>query len=887
MNRKLIEVALPLEAISAASRRDKDRKTGTIKNVHKWFAPMPTPAWRALLFASIVDDPGTDEERQELLDLITELVGVDGELPTQQVLDRARELLTAAGPLPTVLDPFCGGGSTIVEAQRLGLPAIGSDLNPVPVLITKVLTELLPAIAGRAPLVATDRLEGTGGPLDGFFADLRHYADRVREAAWAQVGDLYPAVPDGTVVAWLWARTVSCPNPACGATIPLYSSPWLSKQKGKERWLRPIVDGTDVRFEIGDGVANVAESTKVGSRGGHFRCLVCSETVQEPHIRAEGLAGRISVQLLCTVVDQGRGSRNYFAPRIEHESAREIEVPPDSPDIPLTGKATVNVGLYGQRTISDLYTSRQLRMLAAFSDSIADIPSQVITDGGDGEYARAIAAALSLCVGKLAQAHSTQVTWATRIGPSRLITAFGRHALGMTWDFAEGNPFSSAGGGWEALLDSEIRGLATLPHDVQPAVIRQDDARIASAHVNDGSCLVATDPPYFAHIAYADLSDYFYVWHRRALRQELPDLYATMGVPRESELIAWPSRHGNDVAAASRYFVDGYTATFASLLKASRSDLPMLVVYAHRQEDSDSNGLTSSGWDAMLEALLGAGVGVVGTWPIHGTATSDLRVRANTLASYVVLVCRARESGTGITDRQGFVRALRAELPDAVRALQGADTLPFDMTQAVIGPGMSIFSRFDRILEPDGSIMRVRTAIGLINQVRSEILSEQDDEFDAETRWAIQWFERYGFDAGPYGDAEKLFTATATSLEGLRRTGIVGTKAPDVWLLEPEALPADWDPVADFKTCTWEVTMHLLRALHLGGGEQATANLLAKVGHFGDLAHDLAYRIADVCESTKRAKTALLVNGLISSWPEISRLAASARSAATSQGTMF
>lgn len=874
MTRKLIEVALPLEAISTASRRDKDRKTGTIKNVHKWFAPMPTPAWRALLFAAIVDDPGEGPRRDALIDMVTQLVPEDGTSPSQAVLDRAKQILEEDGQLPTVLDPFCGGGSTIVEALRLGLPAIGSDLNPVPVLITKVLCELIPGAIGRPPISRSESLPGTSAPMDGFVADLRHYADRVRSVAWGSVGHLYPATGrGGSTVAWLWARTVRCPNPACGAPIPMYSSPWLSKQKGLERWILPTVEGRTIGFSIGEGKANVHPGTKIGARGGRFRCLVCSEVTLEPHIREEGKAGRLGIRLLCTVVDQARGSRIYYPPDPIQERAAAIAIPDDASDLPLTGKATVNVGLYGQDVQADLYTARQLHALAAFADAVALVPKWVSADGGDESYGTALACSLALLVGKLSQSQSTQVTWATRVGPSRLITAYGRHALGMTWDFAEGNPFGEAGGSWTTLLDSLVRGLAALPAKRIPAEVLQSDARTASSQAPTGSCLIATDPPYFAHIAYADLSDYFYVWHRRALRNILPDLYSTIGTPREGELIAWPSRHDGDAARATQYFVDGYTKTFASLNEARRPDLPMLVVYAHRQEDSEGDDLTSTGWDAMLEALLAGGLGVVGTWPIHGTATSDLRVRANTLASYIVLVCRPRETSAGITDRQGLVRALRAELPTAIRALQAADTLPFDMTQAAIGPGMAIFSRFSRVVEPDGEPMRVRSAIALINQVRSAVLSEQDDEFDADTRWAIQWFERYGFDTGPYGEAEKLFTATATSLDGLKRTGIIGSKAPDVWLFEPESLPSDWDPVADLKTCTWEVTMHLLRALHVGGGEVEAARLLAHVGGFGELARDLAYRLADICEATKRSAMSLAINGLIASWPEMTRLA--------------
>jgi putative DNA methylase len=873
--KKLIEVALPLDAISAASRKDKDRKTGTIKNVHKWFAPMPTPAWRALLFAALIDDPGDGEERARLLHLIGRLVDTDGGPSQPEVLETARALLHASGPLPTVLDPFCGAGSTIVEAQRLGLPAVGSDLNPVPVLITKLLCELVPAVAGRPPLSPLASLEGIGGPIDGFAADIRYYAERVRDAAWTKVGYLYPPVPTGTVVAWLWARTVPCPNPACRATVPLYSSPWLSKRKGEERWLKPVIHEKEVRFEIGEGRATPPSATKLG-RGANFRCPVCLETVPEAHVKNVGSTAGLGVQLLAIVVDQQGGGRTYRIANETHVQIANVHRPENAPDdLELPDYARwFSSPAFGMATQADLYTNRQLHTLTTFADAVADVTGSVKADGGDDEYASAITTALGLCLGKLAQSNSAQVRWNARsTGSSKAEPAFSRQALPMVWDYTEVNPFGASVGSWLGQVESLITGVRALPPGAPPAHIVQSDARVADTLVKRGSALIATDPPYFGQIGYADLADYFYVWHRRALRSVHPELFSTIETPKDDELIAIPYRHNGDMDAAYRYFMAGFTEAFAKLVTASRADLPILVVYAHRQEETEDEGLTSSAWDAMLEAVLAAGLGVVGTWPIHGTRDARMiSIGTNALASYVVMVCRPRPDGAAVTDRQGFLRALRAELPEPLRALQEASTLPFDLTQAAIGPGMAIFSRFARVLEPAGEPMRVRTALSLINQVRIQVLSEQDDEFDAATRWAVQWFERYRFDEGPFGEAEKLFTATATSLDGLRRDGIVATRAPKVWLIEPSELPDSWDPITDARIPVWEATMHLLRTLDQGG-EQAAAALLTRVGDLGDLARDLAYRLADICERNRWSKLALAVNALVASWPEIARLA--------------
>ena len=516
-------------------------------------------------------------------------------------------------------------------------------------------------------------------------------------------------------------------------------------------------------------------------------------------------------------------------------------------------------------------------------NAVAQVPNWVKADGGDETYGTTIATILGLCVGKLAQTNSTQARWYVGgdTGTPRVQAAFGRHALPMVWDFTELNPFSDRIANWLGMVESLVSGLRALPAAANPAKVVQCDARNAGHLVAPGSALVATDPPYFDQIGYADLSDYFYVWERRALRNVHPDLFGTIASPKDAELIATPYRHGGDVEAARRYFVDGFRQVFTSLRMAARPDLPMIVIYAHRQEESEQDGLTSSAWDAIIEALLNAGLGVAGTWPIHGTGSSrQIGLGTNSLASYTAMVCRPRTSAAGITDRPGFLRALRSELPSAIRKMQDAAVPALDLTQAALGPGLAVFSQFARVVEPSGEPMSVRTAIALINQVRSETLTELQDEFDADTRWAVQWFEEYGFAEGPYSRAEVLFTGTDTSFDGLRRAGIIDSRPSKVWLVRPDDLPNNWNPAADNRVPVWEVTMHLVRNLDRGG-EEAAARTLAQVSGSRDAARDLAYRIADICERRRWAREALEFNGLIVSWPEI------ARQAAATQGTLL
>lgn len=874
---KLVEVALPLEAISAAARRDKDKKTGTIKNVHKWFAPMPTPAWRALLFATLIDDPGDETKRAELLRFVERLVPPDGNPPDAATLAEAHDMLMEAtdGNPPTVFDPFCGGGSTLVEAQRLGLPCAGSDLNPVPVLITRTLTELLPQVAGRPPLVVEAGTLGMtgGGPLDGFMADCRRYAQRIRDEVWDEIGHLYPAPPGGgTVIAWLWARTVTCLNPACHAVAPLVSSFWLSKKKGALTWIEPtdLRPGNPVRFEVHTGDAGPPPATKVG-RGGTFRCAVCQESIPETHVKTEGKAKRLGTQLMAVAVD-GECGRKYLSPSAVTEPPL-VERPAAVPEVELPDYARwFSSPAYGITTEADLYTNRQLAVLGAFADAVTQVSSWVAADGGDDIQARSIASVLGLCVSKLAMSQSTQVRWRTRAVESKAEPAFGRQALPMVWDFSETNPFGGSVGDWLGQLASATSGLRALPLSPAASLTFRSDARVAGDRFN-GTALIATDPPYFAQIGYADLSDYFYVWLRRALSDLHPDLFQTVATPKADELIAAPYRHDGNMAEATQYFVDGFTEAFHNLSAAAAVGLPILIVYAHRQEETEgADGLTSTGWDAMLSAIIAGGLRIVGTWPIHATSSSrQIGLGTNALASYMVLVCRRQKTTAKPTDRQGFLGALHAELPKAIRKLQEGDISTVDLGPAAIGPGMAVFSRFSRVIEPTGKAMIVSAALTLIATVTGEVLDEFVGDLDGETRWAMSWFRDHGFESGSYDDADKLCRATVTSLDGLEKAGVATGIKGRVRLWGRSELPTDWDPAADRRVTIWEVTQQLVRLLATDG-EEAAADLLAHCGRWADSARDLAQWLAAAALETRPAE-ALDHDALVTSWSELQRLA--------------
>ncbi|MGW0731940.1 DUF1156 domain-containing protein [Streptomyces sp. NPDC002851] len=879
--RKLIEVTLPTEAISKASKADKDRKIGTIKNIHKWFAPMPTPAWRALLFAASVDDPGDEEKRSELEEIIKGLVPAKGTAPSDEALKRAKAVLAEQEhELPTVLDPFCGGGSTLVEAQRLGFPVVASDLNPVPAMVTRVETQLVPAVLSKPPVCGDDgAFEGTAiDPLTGLLADIQHYAGRVEEKVKDEVGHLYEPVKDGKAVAWLWARTVPCANPSCVISIPLYSSPWLGRQEGREAWLNPVVKEGRLKFEIGTGLdAEIPEATKRSGRGGKFACPACETEVDEKYIRKEAVAERMGLQMMAIAVDGTSGRR--FIPEPSKSRVSDLSAPHDAPDVDLPPKALgFRVQAYGMTRQMDLYSPRQLHMLGAFADAVAEVPNWVAQDGGDSEQATAIASILAICVSKLAQANSTQTRWKidARNGSSYVQPGFGRQALPMVWDFAEVNPLDDFGGGWRSQVTAAVSGLKALPREANVGLTVQADARKAGTLVPPASALIATDPPYFAQINYADLSDYFYVWLRRAARALHPDLFGTMVTPKTEELIATPYRHAGP-EAARQYFIDGFTEVFSSLKEASRPDLPLIVIYAHRQEETKDGELASSAWDALLEAMLAAGVSVVGTWPLHATnSTRQVGQGANALASYVAMICRPRPEGAGALDRRGFLQTLRRELPDRIKPLQQSSIPAVDLGQAAIGPGMEIFSRYTRITEPDGSTMRVRTALSLITKALGELLDEYEEDYDADTRWCIEWFKDHQWETADFGKADKLANRYNTSVPGLVHAGVVKSAAGKSELLKPASLPSDYDPTTDDRLTIWEVAMHLSRLIEgkgRGSGIDAAGEFLARARTRPEIDEDtvkgLAYLLHSVCEQRGWTESQRWFNNLVSSWPDL------------------
>lgn len=880
--KKLIEVGLPLDAINEAGLREKRIKSGHPSTLHLWWARRPLAACRAVLFGQLVDDPSAhperfatqeaqDAERERLFDIIRRLV-VWENTTNEAVLEEARVEIRRCNPdLPTILDPFAGGGSIPLEAQRLGLPVIAADYNPVAALINRAMVELPPRFADQPPVHPKDSTKldlAVQGRIRGLVEDVAWYGHWMNRQAEARIGNLYPTVKtpagDATVIAWIWARTVTCPNPACGSTIPLVNSFSLARKPGRTVWLDAVPDAgrrsVDFIVRSGAGCPSGGTVTRSGAL-----CLVCGTTTGLAHVRAEASAGRMASQLLCTVAE-GHRQRVYVPADDEQVAASQVARPEDAPDTLLsTHSQYMGPPKYGLPTHADLFTNRQLVLLSTFVDLVAEARNKVVADGGSEEYADAVATYLGLSIGRLANRSSSQCFW----DPGEKVNqVFARNALPMIWVYAETNPFSTSSGNYLGQLEYLVDALTKMPARAEGRGERADAANPPTRP----PVVVATDPPYYDNVPYADLSDFFYVWLRRCLRNIHPDLFATVLVPKDEELIADVTRHPTRDAAAG-FFEARLQRAFQTFREGSISETPFTVFYAFKQAEAENGATASTGWETMLQGLLNAGCMVTGTWPIRTEQAGGLREHGrNSLASSIVLVCRPRAVDAGTTDRTGFLAELRRDLPSAVAEMQREGIAAVDLAQSAIGPGIAVFSRHERVLEADGSPMRVRSALELINQVLDEILEEQVGDVDPETRWAIAWFDEYGFGGGPFGRAETLSKAKNASIDGLARAGIVHQTPGRVRLLGRNELPDDYDPAADRKPTVWEATQHLVKALEEGGESRAAA-LLARLGANGDSARELAYRLYAVADRRGRAEEAGAYNTLVASWHDIQKLA--------------
>lgn len=995
--KKLIEVALPLDAINKACAREKSIRHGHPSTLHLWWARRPLAAARAVIFSQMVDDPseyvdvlkadpklrrkaesalkarlklweeaqalaqkadGTglnvpapgpaptledvlaDQERQRLFAIIEKLVLWEN-TTNEEVLQAARDEIwqswrrtcadNADHPrakelfdrhkLPAFHDPFAGGGALPLEAQRLGLESYASDLNPVAVLINKAMIEIPPKFAGKPPVNPQARSDKqlfakTWKGAQGLAEDVRYYGQWMRDEAEKRIGHLYPKVevtaemaqerPDLqpyvgrklTVIAWIWARTVKSPNPAFAhVDVPLASTFMLSTKAGKEAYVEPVIENGQYRFTVKVGKPKDAEAVKNGTKlaRANFGCLLSATPMSGDYLKAEGKAGRMGARLMAIVAEGDRG-RVYLAPTPAHEAAALEAKPEWRPEGEIATRMTGgNCTPYGLTSWGDLFTARQLVALTTFSDLVQEARERVQRDGldaglaDDGKplreggvgataYGEAVGVYLGIAVDKATDYNSTICAWIS--GGETLRNTFGRQAIPMVWDYCETNTLGSATGS----INSGISQVSMTVEVMVPGA-EGNSAQGDAQNVTVRGRVVSTDPPYYDNIGYADLSDFFYVWLRRALKSVFPTLFATLAVPKTEELVATPYRHGSREKAET-FFLEGMTQAMRGLANQANPAFPVTIYYAFKQAESDNDtGTASTGWDTFLAAVIEAGFAISGTWPMRTErGARTVGIGTNALASSIVLVCRRRSAEAPTATRREFINSLKSELPMALAHLQRGNIAPVDLAQAAIGPGMAVYTRYAKVLDAEGKPLKVREALALINQTLDEALAEQEGDFDADSRWALTWFEQSGFDEGDFGVAEQLSKSKNTSVQGLEQAGILTSSRGKVRLFKPGELPADWDPATDPRLTTWEMVHHLIRALE-SGGESAAAALARKLGSKAELARELCYRLYTLCERKKRAAEALSYNALVQSWPEITRLARETEYAA--QGGLF
>ncbi|OMC38985.1 hypothetical protein A5740_02785 [Mycobacterium sp. GA-1841] len=922
--RKLIEVALPLEAINRESAREKSIRHGHPSTLHLWWARRPLAAARAVLFAQLVDDPSSHPEefpteelqrkgRERLHKLIERLVVWENIRDEKLLAEAHAEILKSTdGDPPPILDPFAGGGTIPLEAQRLGLEAHASDLNPVAVLINKALIEIPPKFAGHPPVspeVANDQLSHPWPGATGLAEDVRRYGQWMRNEAEERIGHLYPkaTLPDGTeatVIAWIWARTVTCPNPACGITMPLVRSWWLGKKKGKEAYVVPSVVDGKVHFSIGHDPEHAPTSNTDGTVGRTGAvCIGCGSAVERDHIKSEGRAGRMGSQLMATVAE-GKRTRTYLAPTPEHEAVAAVPRPTDVPEQEL-GYHPKDIWTppYGLTTFADLFTARQLTALTMFSDLVTEARERILVDAraagvpeGDGleaggtgaaAYADAIATYLGFAISRMTNKSSTICSWDSSTKMEAVRSVFARQALPMSWDFAESNPWGGSGGDYVEDLQWVSRVLDRFEGS-SPGTAMQADAQDS---VGKGS-LISTDPPYYDNIGYSDLSDFFYVWLRRSLRSIHPDLLSTMLVPKADELVANPYRHGGR-EGAHQFFEEGFREVFRRARESALPDYPITVYYAFKQSETTEVGEASTGWETLLEGMIRSGWAVTATWPLRSELSNRMLSQGtNALASSIVLALRPRLEDAPRTDRRQFVDALKAELPSALKDLQQGAIAPVDLPQAAIGPGMAVFSRYSAVLEPDGTKMSVRSALARINEILDQVLNEQEGDFDPTSRFAIAWYRQHGYSAGTFGDANNLANARNTTVDAMDRGGILTSRAGKVQLIMPSDLSPIYDVLSDLHTSNWEVLHHLIRSLEGEGitsaGEFLRTALSRPDGAVdADLVKELAHLLFRIAETNGWTKDALNFNTLVTSWPEILDVARTETPASTQSAFDF
>ena len=919
--KKLIEVALPLEKINSESEREKHITQGHPAALHLWWARRPLSAARAVIWASIIDDPSShpelfptedeqNKERQRLFRILEQLVVWENS-NNESILEMARaEIRKNSGEKElALLDLFTGGGAIPYEAQRLGLKAYAHDLNPVAVTINKAMIEIPARFNAHAPINPDSRKafaysKSGWNASHGLAKDVQFYGNALMQRTFEAVGHLYPKVKlpsskggkEVNVVAWVWARTVKCSNPACGCTTPLIRSFAICKKKGNESSIHPFVENGRVHYKMDYGKKST-EGT-IGRTGA--KCVVCGANIPLEYIRTEGKEHRIGNDLIAIIADGPKG-KVYLEPNIEHEITSRIDGEVERSFSPMPDQALgFRIQPYGIGSFVELYTDRQYLTLSQFCDALNDLVVLIekdaidagmandhigLAEGGKGAlaYAQAIKVYLSFAIDKLADYNSTSCTW--HVNNQQIAHTFGRQAIPMTWDYTEANPFSGSCGSFESMMSSLVKCIDNFADCSNEGKASQQDAQ-TDCGIRD--VIISTDPPYYDNIGYADLSDYFYLWMRRSLKDVYPQILSTMMVPKSSELIANPFRNDDSMDKAQSFFEKGMLDACKAMYQYTSDSYPVTIYYAYKQSESetvdDHEDTASTGWETMLSAIINAGFSITGTWPIRTEKTGRLRENAsNALATSIVLVCRKRSKEAPTVTRRNFINELKRELKPALIKLQNSSIAPVDLAQSAIGPGMGVFSKYNQVLDADGTPMRVRSALKIINQELDLYFNEQDGELDTESRFCVDLYSQMAFNEMPFGDANTLATAKNTSVAIMVSHGTLYAQKGKVHLIERPELPTS---INEHEGSIWLLCQQLTYKMEKEGIEGCAAAIANMYGSNAERAKDLAYRLYTIAERKKWAQEAYAYNALVVAWPEIQSRAAELKAIVPQQLTL-
>jgi putative DNA methylase len=915
MGKKLIEVALPLEAINAASAREKSIRHGHPSALHLWWARRPLATARAVIWASLVDDPSShpeqfptpeaqNKERDRLFDILRRLVIWENSNDPQVLAEAKAEIMKSTNNNPpALLDPFAGGGAIPLEAQRLGLKAYAHDLNPVAVMINKAMIEIPPRFANMRPVNPRDHkkevddTDWTGAR--GLAADVQYYGEWMKNEAYKRIGHLYPKIHipgekanvDSNVIAWIWARTVKCPNPACGCEMPLASSFVLSKKKGNEAWIDPQIDykNNRISYIVHRGRCPKEKETIKLAKGASFKCVKCGSVVDKNYIHNEFINKRVGQTLIAIVAENSNGSgRVYLSPSTEHEEIADLAHPEWWPEQEMDSNNPnlVSGRGYGIRKWGDLFTKRQLVTLTLLTDLVKKAENKVeqdaisagmkndnvaLRDGGTGAkaYGEAVSVYLSFLVDQIANHSSVICGWNSTNAQMR--NTFARQAIPMTWDYAECNIFSHSSGSYDNLHQRMCQAFELLGNNLDGEATQYD----AQQDCGLRNIMVSTDPPYYDNIDYSDLSDFFYIWMRKSLRTIYPSIFGTMLVPKTEELIATPFRHNGNMEEAKGFFEDGMLSTCKQIYKYNRDDIPVTIYYAYKQSDSDDSGTASSGWETMLSAIIKAGFSITGTWPMRTEKPGrTIENGTNALASSIVLVCRKRNLDAPLCTKREFVIQLKKEFKTALAKLKHSNIAPVDLAQSAIGPGIGVFSRYSKVIESDGSPMSIRSALAIINEEIDAYFNEEESDLDSQSRFCVDLYTQFAFNDIPYGDADTLARAKNISVGELANLGIINSEKGRVNLLTRDEIP---NYKHEQKSVRWLAAQQLTKAMDEGGIE-AAAKIVADLDDMrAEHAKDLVYRLYTIADKKNRAQEALEYNNLIVAWPDVQVRAAQIR----------